>query len=61
MNPAVAFLIAESIKILLNRLHDSGKFNTLTEAEARQMADDIGASLATSLPSPGDLEAGSTP
>lgn len=56
MNPAVAFFIAEAIKIMLQRLHDSGKYNTLTEDEAKQMIVDISASLESTLPSPGDLE-----
>jgi hypothetical protein len=61
MNPMVIFIINETLKILLTRLGDTNKYKDLTQEQAQQIVDDIGASLSTSLPSPGDLEAGSQP
>lgn len=58
MNPAVAFLVAEMVKLLLQRLNDSGKYQNLTEADARAIIDEMSAALSTSLPSPEDLEQG---
>lgn len=56
MSPAVAFLIAEMVKIMLQRLNDSGKYSNLTEEDARAIIDQISAGLSTTLPSPEDLE-----
>jgi hypothetical protein len=56
MSAAVAWLIAELIKITLQRIEGSGKFNSLTQAEADQMVVTLTAALSTTLPSPTDLE-----
>ena len=56
MSPALVLLIAELIKLALQRIQEAGKFDTLTEAEAKAIAKEIGATLATKLPSPADLE-----
>lgn len=56
MSKAAAWLIAEMVKILIQRLNDSGKYQNLTEEDARTIIDQISASLSTSLPSPEDLE-----
>lgn len=56
MSRAVAWLIAELIKITLQRIEGSGKFNSLTQAEADQMVVTLTAALSSQLPSPTDLE-----
>ena len=56
MSPALIWLIAELTKLVVQRVSDAGKFNSLTEAEAEKMVLDIGASLSTSLPTPEELE-----
>lgn len=56
MSPAVAWLIAELTKLALQRIEGSGKFNTLTQAEADQMVLTLTAALDSTLPSPTDLE-----
>lgn len=56
MSPFVIFLLQEVVKVTLRRINDSGKYNSLTEDEAKQAIADISAGLSTSLPSPGDLE-----
>lgn len=56
MSKAVAWVIAELIKITLQRIEGSGKFNSLTQAEADQMVVTLTAALSTTLPSPADLE-----
>lgn len=56
MNPAISLLLGELVRIAMDRVMAAGKFNTLTEAEARLMAAEIGASLKTRLPSPEELQ-----
>ena len=58
MSPAVAWLIAEMVKLALDRIAAQGKFETLTEEEARGMAKQIGDSLSVSLPTPEQLASG---
>jgi hypothetical protein len=58
MSPAVAWLIAEMTKLLVQRIEGAGKFNTLTQAEAEAMVTQLSTGLSTSLPTPDDLEKG---
>ncbi len=60
MNAWTAWLISEIIKLTAMRLLEKGKFDTLTEEEAKAEALKIGNALSTSLPTPEDLEKGST-
>ncbi|MCI0422762.1 MAG: hypothetical protein L0312_26665 [Acidobacteria bacterium] len=55
MSPALAFLIAELVKLAVQRVSEQGKFNNLTEEEARAMAKQIGDALSVSLPTPEEL------
>lgn len=57
MSPYVPILISEGVKILVQHLQSVGKFETLTEEEARAYALRIGDKLSETLPSPEDLEA----
>jgi len=56
MGPGVAFLIVELVKLGLNRVNQAGKFNTLTEDEAKAEFQAIAAGLPTTLPTPEQLE-----
>ena len=56
MSPAVAWLIAEITKLVVQRVENAGKFNTLTQPEAEAMVISLSSGLKTSLPSPEDLE-----
>lgn len=56
MSPALAWLIAEMTKLVVQRIEGSGKFNTLTQAEADQMVVTLSGALSSTLPSPTDLE-----
>lgn len=56
MSPALAWLIAELTGMVVRRIADAGKFQNLTEEEARAIALDLGNSLSTNLPTPEQLE-----
>lgn len=56
MNPWTAWLISEIIKLTAQRLLEAGKFDSLTEEEAKAMALQIGGGLSSTLPSPEELE-----
>lgn len=56
MSPALAWLIAELTKLAVLRVSEMGKFENLTEEEARQIALDFGKGLSTNLPTPEELE-----
>jgi hypothetical protein len=56
MTPEQAFLISESIKILLGHLATMGSLNNLTQAQAEAMVQKLAADLPSVLPSPEDLE-----
>lgn len=56
ISPSVAWLIAEVTKITLLHIMESGKFDTLTEQEAKDMAAKLTGGLSTNLPSPEELE-----
>jgi hypothetical protein len=58
MTPAVAFLIAEGVKLIMQHLQNRGQLNTLTQDQAEAMVAQLAAALPTTLPSPEDLEAG---
>lgn len=60
ISPWVAWLISELTMLAVRRLQEAGKFDTLTEEEAKAMALQIGNSLSTNLPTPEDLEGGGT-
>ena len=53
---ALAWLIAETAKLVLNRLAQSGKLNGLTQAQAEAEFESISAALPAVLPSPEELE-----
>jgi hypothetical protein len=61
MTPAVAFLIAEGVKLLFQHLSSTGQLNTLTPEQADAMVAKLAASLPDILPSPEELEGSSTP
>lgn len=56
MSPALAWLIAEVTKLTVSRIEQIGKFDSLTQAEAEAMVQQIAGQLSTTLPSPEDLE-----
>lgn len=56
MSPALAWLIAEATKLVVQRVEQAGKYNTLTQAEADAMVVSLTQGLQVSLPSPEDLE-----
>jgi len=58
MSPAVAWLIAEIIKLTVQRIMDAGKFDSLTQEEAEAMIPTLTGELSTNLPSPEELEKG---
>lgn len=57
MNPAVAFLIGEGVKLLFQHLAQRGQLNNLTQAQAEAMVKSMADALPTILPSPEELEA----
>ena len=58
MSPALAWLIAEVVKLTVSRVQGAGKLNTLTQAEAEAELTKMTESLSTDLPSPDDLVKG---
>lgn len=55
MNPAVIWLISQLIGQTVNRLQQTGKYDTLSQAEAEDELQRVAASLSTNLPTPEDL------
>lgn len=53
---ALAWLIAEMAKLVINRLAQAGKLNNLTQAQAEAEFASISAALPSVLPSPEELE-----
>lgn len=58
MSPALAWLIAEATKLVVQRVEAMGKYNTLTQEEADAMVVTLSQSLPATLPSPEDLISG---
>jgi hypothetical protein len=56
MSPYVAWLIAEATKLVVQRIEEQGKFNSLTQDEAAAMVQTLSDSLIETLPDPEDLE-----
>lgn len=56
MSPALAWLIAEATKLIVQHIESAGKFNTLTQAEADAKLEELTQTLPPTLPSPEDLE-----
>lgn len=56
MSPWVIFLIQEATKLAIQRIEALGKLGTLTEDEAKAMAQSIADSLSSVLPTPEELE-----
>jgi hypothetical protein len=56
VSPALAWLISEMVKLTVQHVSEIGKFNTLTEEEAKQMSNSITESLEINLPTPEQLE-----
>lgn len=56
MTPAILLLITEVIRVVGEHLSTTGKYNSLTEDQARATAAKIGAALIDSLPTPEELE-----
>lgn len=56
MNPAVVFLISESIKLLVSHIASRGSLNNLTQVEAEAQVEKLAAALPSVLPSPEELE-----
>lgn len=56
MSPALAWLIAEATKLIVQHVEQQGKYNSLSQAEADAMVQTLTQSLPLSLPSPEDLE-----
>lgn len=56
MSPALAWLIAEATKLIVQHIESAGKFNTLTQAEADAKLAELTQTLPPTLPSPEDLE-----
>lgn len=61
MSPWAIWLLQELIKLGIERLQDAGKFNTLTEEEAKAMFSQIVAALPERVKSPEELEAEGNP
>lgn len=53
---ALAWLIAEIAKLVINRLSQAGKLNNLTQPQAEAEFESISAALPVVLPSPEELE-----
>lgn len=56
MNQWVAWLIGQTSIMILDRLRQTGKYDSLTEAEARAELARLTGNLSTELPSPEELE-----
>jgi hypothetical protein len=57
MNPVtIAFLVSESIKLLLGHLALTGQLNNLTQEQADAMVAKLAAAIPETLPTPEDLE-----
>lgn len=58
MTPAVVWLIAEMVRLAVEKIQATGKLNTLTQEEAEAMVAKMATGLPDTLPTPEDLEKG---
>jgi hypothetical protein len=56
MSPWAIWFLTEGIKLLVGRLNDTGKYNTMTEEEAQAEFNTLVASLPAKVKSPEELE-----
>lgn len=56
MSPALAWLIAEATKLVVQHVEAAGQYSSLTQEQADAMVVTLTSSLQASLPSPEDLE-----